>query len=99
MTEQDAALARQFFDQGKQGGPGPSMQMNGDMARQLQLMAATRATVPDFSDAWAEIQRRDDNQAAPRAGMPSMVWTGEFDAAHGAIMSTGPQAAHTLCTS
>ena len=78
------ALARQFFEQ-----PGPStsmqqpMHMNGDMARQLQLMSAARGAVPNFSDAWSEIARRQDGTTAPRAGMPSMAWAGEFDASNG----------------
>ncbi|VDB96489.1 unnamed protein product [Peniophora sp. CBMAI 1063] len=83
-SSQDMAMARQFFDQ---SGPSTSMQqpmhMNGDMARQLQLMSAARGAVPDFSDAWSEIARRQDGTTAPRAGMPSMAWAGEFDASNG----------------
>lgn len=78
------ALARQFFEQ---SGSSTSMQqpmhMNDDMARQLQLMSAARGAVPNFSDAWSEIARRQDGTTAPRAGMPSMAWAGEFDTSNG----------------
>lgn len=57
----------------------------GDVARQLELMAATRDAAPDFSAAWSEIHRREDAQAVARTGMPSMSWVGEFDPMQGAV--------------
>ncbi|KAI0029662.1 peroxisome targeting signal receptor [Vararia minispora EC-137] len=94
-VQQDMAIARQFFEQGSRLGsiPGNSMAMS-DVARQLELMAATRESASDFSFAWSEIQRAQERQAAVRAGMPSMAWTGEFESAHGAIMPVhvGPMA-------
>lgn len=83
-SSQDMAHARQFFEQaGSSTSMQQPMQMNGDMARQLQLMSASRGAVPNFSDAWSEIARRQDGTTAPRAGMPSMAWAGEFDASNG----------------
>jgi hypothetical protein len=79
------AMARQFFEQSSRFGvPGPSMGM-GEVARQLDLMAATREAVPDFSGAWSGLQQQED----PRVGMPPMAWAGEFDASHSFDASHG----------
>ncbi|KAI0320927.1 hypothetical protein OF83DRAFT_1168929 [Amylostereum chailletii] len=93
-AEQDMAMARQFFD----GNPqvpsiAPNMVMNEAVARQLQLMTAARNQAPDFSQAWAEIQRQENTQTAARSGMPPMAWAGEFDASH-AIIPAIPNQPH-----
>ncbi|KAI0062885.1 TPR-like protein [Artomyces pyxidatus] len=86
-SEHDMAMARGFFD-GPQNQPsaGPAFPLShyvprpNMLAQQHQPMGPAHSmnNAPNFSDAWAEIQRRDSGHNFSHPGTPSNSWAGEF---------------------
>jgi hypothetical protein len=78
------AMARQFFETQKTAAPGPSFSpaqmapMQGFLSRQLPHMSTNRS-MPDFSDAWAEIQRAQGPPGLHQNTFSPAAWASEFN--------------------